>query len=166
MQLCASWLRVEEIMRLTWEDVWRVPGHIEVSAKKSKTRQRRLVEICPALAEWLAPHRRSVGPVWGKSDDTYQEAFAELRDELEMACRRNGLRHAFCSFHLALYGNENLTAAQAGNSPGMIHKHYKALATKKEAEAWFSVMPDGAANSVAPVSPPNVVPMTRKEGVA
>jgi len=30
--------------------------------------------------------------------------------------------------------NENLTAQQAGNSPSMIHAHYKGLATKKEAE--------------------------------
>ena len=42
-------LRTEELLRLTWKDVWRVPGHIEVTAGKAKTRQRRLVEICPAL---------------------------------------------------------------------------------------------------------------------
>jgi hypothetical protein len=37
-------------MRLDWADVWRVVDYIEVTAGKSKTRQRRLVEICPALA--------------------------------------------------------------------------------------------------------------------
>jgi hypothetical protein len=41
-------LRSKELMRLDWADVWRVPGHIEITAGKSKTRQRRLVEICPA----------------------------------------------------------------------------------------------------------------------
>ncbi len=50
-------LRTAELIRLTWADVWRVPGHLEVTALKSKTRQRRLVEICPALAKWLKPFR-------------------------------------------------------------------------------------------------------------
>ena len=40
-------LRVEEIMRLDWADVWRVEGHVEITARQAKTRQRRLVEICP-----------------------------------------------------------------------------------------------------------------------
>jgi hypothetical protein len=65
-----------------------------------------------------------------------------LRGSLKIPDRRNGLRHAFCTFHYALYSNENLTAAQAGNSPAMIHGHYKGLATKAEAEKWFNVMPD------------------------
>ncbi|MDB6021273.1 MAG: integrase family protein [Pedosphaera sp.] len=43
-------LRTAELIRLEWSDVWRVPGYIEVTARKSKTRARRLVEICPALA--------------------------------------------------------------------------------------------------------------------
>ena len=45
-------------------------------------------------------------------------------------------------------GNENLTAAQAGNSPAMIHQHYKGLATKADAEKWFNVQPHRAANIV------------------
>jgi len=43
-------LRTQELLRLDWSDVWRVSGHIEVTAGKSKTRQRRLVETCPALS--------------------------------------------------------------------------------------------------------------------
>lgn len=50
-------LRTAELLRLDWADVWRVPGHVEVTAVKAKTRQRRLVEICPALAAWLEPYR-------------------------------------------------------------------------------------------------------------
>ena len=50
-------LRGEEIMRLDWADVWRVEGHVEVTARNAKTRQRRLIEICPALASWLEPFR-------------------------------------------------------------------------------------------------------------
>jgi len=141
-------LRGEEIMRLDWSDVWRVPGHVEVAARKSKTRQRRLVEVCSALAAWLEAYRSCSGPVWAKSVDAYQEGFGRLRDTLEIPARRNGLRHAFCTYHFALHANENLTAAQAGNSPAMIHAHYKGLATKAEAEKWFNVEPVRVTNVI------------------
>ena len=42
-------LRTAELLRLDWADVWRVPGHIEITAQKSKTRQRRLVEVVPRV---------------------------------------------------------------------------------------------------------------------
>ena len=65
-----------------------------------------------------------------------------------MKRKDNGLRHSFCSFHFALHANETLTAAQAGNSPAMIHQHYKGRATKAEAEKWFNVQPAKAENVV------------------
>ena len=135
-------LRGEEIMRLDWADVWRVKGHIEVTARNAKTRQRRLVEICPALAAWLKPfHTNTAGKVYPRGVHAYQHAFLNLRKTLKIPDRLNGLRHAFCTYHFALHSNENLTAAQAGNSPAMIHAHYKGLATKADAEKWFAVKP-------------------------
>ena len=134
-------LRGEEIMRLDWADVWRVEGHIEITAIKSKTRSRRLVEICPALLAWLKPCRSNAGKVYPGGVHPFQHAYLKLRKSLNIPDRLNGLRHAFCSFYLALHQNENMTALQAGNSPAMIHGHYKGLATKAEAEKWFNVMP-------------------------
>ena len=147
-------LRLQEIARLTWQDVWRVPGHIEIAATKAKTRQRRLVEIVPALAAWLQPYCGLNGPVWaGTAErantlDNFHHMFAEMLDELGVPKRRNGLRHSFCSFHFALHANENLTAQQAGNSPAMIHGHYKGLATKAEAGKWFKVRPVKAGKNI------------------
>jgi len=43
-----------------------------------------------------------------------------------------------------MHANENLTAAEAGNSPQMIHDHYRALATRREAVKWFGVKPSRA----------------------
>ncbi len=146
-------LRTAEILRLSWQDVFHVPGHIEINAGKSKTRQRRLVEICPALAAWLADFRKLEGNVCtitAKSLDViWQQQFLALCDRAGVARKRNGLRHSFCTFHFALHSNENLTAKQAGNSPSMIHQHYKSLSTKADAEKWFAVKPaDAPANVV------------------
>ena len=140
-------LRTAELLRLDWGDVWRIQGHIEIKSGKSKTRQRRLVEICPALTEWLKRyHINTCGKLWPGHEVTFQQKFAHLCEAAKVQGKsverkHNGLRHAFCTYHFALHANENLTAQQAGNSPTMIHQHYKGLATKTEAEKWFSVMP-------------------------
>ena len=141
-------LRFKEITRLVWEDVLGRPDHIEVKAAKSKTRSRRLIQTCLALAAWLEPCRDRTGAVWTKGYDMLHEDFAALRESLEIPNRRNGLRHAFVSAHFAAYSDENLTSAQAGNSPQMIHAHYKGLLTKAEGEAWFAVAPAQAANVI------------------
>ena len=141
-------LRFKEITRLDWQDVLGRPDHIEVKAAKSKTRSRRLIPMCPALAAWLEPYRQRSGLVWPKGYDMLHEDFADLRAELEVSDRRNGLRHSFISAHFAAHSDENLTAAQAGNSPAMVHKHYKGLLTKKEGEAWFAVAPPQATNVI------------------
>jgi integrase len=151
-------LRTAELLRLDWADVWRVRGHVEVTAGKSKTRQRRLVEIRPALAAWLAEFRTfKTGKLCTLHEITFQQHFVELCKEAGVTRKVNGLRHAFCTYHFASHGNENLTAQQAGNSPTMIHAHYKGLATKKEAETWFAVKP--------PKTLHNVIPMTKKKAV-
>jgi integrase len=150
-------LRTAELLRLTWEDTRRAEGHIEVTAGKSKTRQRRLVEVVPALAQWLAPYAEFTGKIWTGPEVIFQRHFVDLcaaaRMEVKgkkvpVARKPNGLRHSFCTYHFALHGNENLTAQQAGNSPAMLHQNYKGLATRKEGEAWFAVSPEQPANAV------------------
>jgi hypothetical protein len=96
-------------MRLTWQDVWRVENHIEVTAAKAKSRQRRLVEIGPALALWLQPFRSSYeGMVCPLNEVTWQQHFVALCEKAfvevnskKVAVKRkpNGLRHAFCSYY-------------------------------------------------------------------
>lgn len=144
-------LRLEEALRLEFAELFRRIGHIEISSAKSKTRQHRLVEIVPALQQWLEPFRQMEGKLnkkWSRPN-SYDRVFRTLRESLKIPSRKNGLRHGFCTYHFAAFGNENLTAAQAGNSPAMIHAHYKGLATKAEAEKWFHVMPSEADNVIA-----------------
>src|SRR5208337_5346455 len=64
-------LRPQEAMRMTWENVFRVLGYIEIMAAKSKTRSRRLVTMVPALAAWLRPFRGVKGLLWAQHRDTF-----------------------------------------------------------------------------------------------
>jgi hypothetical protein len=62
---------------------------------------------------------------------------------------RNALRHSFGSYHYALHKNENLTAAEMGNSPSMILRHYRAVVTPLAAKAYWQLSPASqAANLV------------------
>jgi integrase len=142
-------IRIEECLRLDWADVWRVQDKVEISARIAKGRQRRLVTICPALAAWLEPFRHSAGPVCDKTPMGFNRAFVKLRESLDIPARRNGLRHGFVTFHMALHSNETWTAAEAGHTPEMLHEHYRALETKTEAEKWFAVAPEQAGNVIA-----------------
>jgi hypothetical protein len=60
---------------------------------------------------------------------------------IKMKWVRNGLRHSFCSYRLAVTHDPARVATEAGNSPNMIHRHYKALVTEKEGHEWFSIVP-------------------------
>jgi hypothetical protein len=60
--------------------------------------------------------------------------------------------HSFISYRLAELQNINHVALEAGNSPRMIHRHYRELARPEQAKSWFSITPDVATN---------VVPITR-----
>lgn len=141
-------VRFSELKKLTWELLFRVAGHIEINVSKSKTRSRRLVTVVPSLEQWLAPYQQYSGPLWTGSRQDFHDRFASLLDLLKIPHRSNGLRHGFVSYHLALHANENLTAMESGNSPQVIHEHYKGLATKAEAEKWFAVAPAKAENVV------------------
>lgn len=145
-------LREKEILRLTWEEIWGVPGHIEVNAAKAKTRSRRLVEMCPALHQWLTPYEDSKGEVWTMGYKKFHEQFRQLQQSTKIRARRNGLRRGFVSAHLALYSNEGRTAQQAGNSPDIVHRNYKGLWTKAEGKAWFNVVPKDTAKNIIPLT--------------
>jgi integrase len=144
-------LRTAEVRRLEWSDVWRRPGYIEISRGKAKTRQRRLVPISAALAAWLATYRdRSDGRVWPFEENKFHGAMRDLADAAKIPRRDNALRHSFITYRLAEVHNEHQVAHEAGNSPQMIHRHYRELATAEEAKAWFAVLPAGAAQNIVP----------------
>lgn len=130
-------MRHAEIRRLDWADVgaeW-----IELKAAKTKTRSRRLVPVLPVLDAWLAPYRKSSGPV------------VTLRspwNNLVKICRaagvtwpNNALRHSFGSYRLASGVAEGQVAMEMGNTPAVIFRHYRKLVTPAQAAEWFGVAP-------------------------
>jgi integrase len=142
--------RLQEALRLRWEDLHRTPGHVEISGAHAKTRKRRLLEVGPALAAWLAPFKDRTGAIWAGPLNSFITEWARLRESVGVPSKRNGVRHAFVSYSYALRG-EIVTAALAGTSPQILHANYRGLARREEAEAWFAVGPAPAAANIIPL---------------
>ena len=154
-------LRNAELQRLDWADVDLEQRHIEVTAAKAKTAARRLVPITDNLLEWLSPFVQKEGRVTGFENVSKQivwlvEDINETRQaQLEEAgqdpktapvfnWKRNALRHSFVSYRLAAIKDTAQVALEAGNSPGMVFRHYRQVVTENEAVKWFSITPKEA----------------------
>lgn len=143
-------LRSEEILRLEWEDATRRPGFIEVAAHKAKTATRRLVPITENLAHWLGP-LRATGLVWRSTKPMFHKTRLRVAAEAGVKWKQNVLRHSFISYRLAEIQDVNRVALEAGNSPQMIFRHYRELATPDQARTWFSIAP-AVSNKVIAIS--------------
>jgi integrase len=141
-------LRAEEILRLDWADVQRRTGFIEVAAHKAKTAARRIVSISDNLACWLAIAPCNAERVWQHSKAYFFEAIRNAASDAKIKWKHNALRHSFISYRLAEIQDVNRVALEAGNSPQMIFRHYRELATPEQARTWFSIVPVAATNIV------------------
>jgi len=138
-------IRREEVLRLNWEDIWRCKGHVEISAEKAKTKERRLIPRFNALEAWLNPYRSKVGRVWKRSNNVFGHAQNDLYKQMGVS-GDNVLRDAFATYRMAELQNEAQVAYEMGNSPRMIFKSYRELATPDEAERWFNIFPKKTAS--------------------
>ena len=118
---------------------------------------RRTVSLSENLSRWPAIAPRNGARVWPHSKPWFFEA---LRNAAASACitwKQNALRHSFISYRLAELQDVNRVALEAGNSPQMIFRHYRELATPEQSKTWFAIAPEAV---------PNVVPIAvaRREG--
>ena len=134
-------IRSAEIQRLTWSDVKWDRGHIVISGRIAKNRARRLVPLTDNLKAWLAPWREARGAIVPVSDPSGAMSDTAIKAGIPGGWRQNGLRHSFISYRVAETGDVARTALEAGNSPKMIFKHYRAVVDEDAAKAWFSIMP-------------------------
>ena len=142
-------LRTAEILRLEWKDVHLEEGFVEVRALNAKTGARRSVPLCDAALSWLQPHAGSDSRVAHYSNENkfcpgvvsaVRAARRLAGNAKEFTWKRNGMRHSFCSYRLAILKDAPRVALEAGNSPTMIFRHYHRLSTDSQASKWFGVM--------------------------
>jgi integrase len=146
-------VRSEELLRLTWADLERRKGFVEISAGKAKTQARRLIPILPSLAQWLSIAPRFGEKVWPHSKPYFFEEVQKAADKAGVSWKANGLRHSFISCRLATTQDVAKVALEAGNSPAIIFRHYRELTTEAEAAEWFGIVPAASeASNVVPLA--------------
>lgn len=137
-------LRRAEIERMTWDVINLDERTVIVGAKISKTRQRRVVDLTESAVAWI---KAAGDGVKGKTERVAPANLKEKWPEFWPKCGlalwpNNGLRHTFASMHYALHQDEAKLQAQMGHeSANMLHQHYRALKTRKEAERFWGLKP-------------------------
>lgn len=149
-------VRPEELRRLHWDAVDLTAGTIVVAGMKAKSRKRRVVDVSANAKEWLAAVRPSNGmKMEGEiCPRTFPERWEALRQDCGWSNTRSGgkkdwphdgMRHTFASMHYAMHQNEALLQVLMGHeSKEQLHRHYRAVTTKAEAEAFWAIMPEAA----------------------
>lgn len=126
-------VRPTETRRISWADVR--DGFVVINASSSKTRSQRLIEITPTLERFLIkdgdlPARNIVKRMNAIRDRAMLESWP-----------RDGMRHSFVTYAMPTKGAV-WTVEQAGHSLQVSLKHYRALASKAESEAFWNIQPN------------------------
>ena len=138
-------LRTAEISRQRWSDISLERGFIRVTAAKGNTAQKRLVPISDNLKQWLLMFRRGEGLCCDLGWP--EKAIGGLAKRAGVEWKHNALRHSFISYRVAQTQDVAKVSLEAGNSPKMIHRHYRELVTPEEATTWFSLTPQSVASA-------------------
>lgn len=163
-------VREAEAVRMDWSMIDLAGEEIHLPDTVTKTGHSRTVKIEPALAAFLTPYAKTNGPIvtpsamariyhlrkaWRilQAEDAIaaakaQKAGTEAARPFPVPMPANAARHSFATFHLLAFRHAGETAIQLGHgqSPELLHRHYKGIATEAEANAFWSIRPATPAN--------------------
>lgn len=142
-------LRPKEAERLDWSNVNLDEALIRIPATVSKTRRARLVPMPENLVRWLLPYRKQGGPV-APSAVTIKRGRAAVLQKAKLPAQwpQDVLRHSFATHWMAAHAHEGRLAEMLGNSPAVVQRHYKGLATAKEGAKYFEILPPTEGNVI------------------
>ncbi|MGA2541675.1 MAG: hypothetical protein ABSG78_09010 [Verrucomicrobiota bacterium] len=140
-------IRPAELARLTWNSIDLQAHTVTIQGGAAKRRKRRVVDISKNAAALLAPYALRQTPIRGLN---WRRDFDAIKRLAGYGGRASGaetlkpwgpdiMRHTGISHHFAFHKHEGKTAEWAGNSPDVIHRHYKGLVTDSEAAAFWKI---------------------------
>jgi integrase len=153
-------LRPAELSRLTWAKIDLAEGTVTIDGSMAKTRQRRVVKLSTNAIAWLEPFAVSRPPF---TFTNFQRDFAKVKNGAKFNGKEGTkgmrawvpdyMRHTAISNHFAHNKHEGETASWAGNSPNVIHRHYKALVKEADAKEFWEITPDNVAQIIPMPAP-------------
>jgi len=135
-------IRTFEVLRMDWSSVRWEQRLIDLPPEVTKVNERRIIPMCDALIQKLAPWRDARGPVC--EDKVPQREIEQIVAKVkaarfEFCWKHNALRHAYGSYRTALTQNVPQVALEMGNSVGMVKRHYLEAKTFEEGLRWFQI---------------------------
>jgi integrase len=152
-----SGCRIAEIARLTVTEVRAglKSGCIYLEGRKTKTGVPRAVTLCENLNAWLMRYLPSHGPVLPERWSTLQglsELGRYIGRHTGISWKKNGPRHSFATYSLALHKDAPGLVRAMGNSLIQLERHYWARAasvTEADAKDYFSIVPAESSQIIA-----------------
>lgn len=143
-------IRVCELMKLNWECISMSKRKIFIDERCAKVGRHRIIPMTENLYAWLSLCENRTGPVvLFPTQDNYfktRRAIALLAGITKWP--HNALRHSFASYSWAVNPDEKTIASQMGNSPYMVHRHYKAVLEDTEGQKFFNTTPKASSKKV------------------
>jgi integrase len=123
-----------------WSDIHikNKEKHLYVSAAKTNTPASRIINIRPNTVAWLKKCKNQEGPVCNYGA---MQLLRKILIKNDFKIPENGLRHSWISYEFAKTRDKAKTAAEAGNSPQTIDKHYKVPLSRHRGNEWFNIKP-------------------------
>jgi integrase len=135
---------VGEMTGLQWNHFDLKKNQIRIPAEISKTNDERLISPIPEnLKVWLKrAHYRKGDPVRPMNYRNWRSQIKKARESVSVASWCDDIaRHTFATFSFQHNGLEWTMESGGWTNPTTLFKHYKGLATKEEAEAFYSILP-------------------------
>ncbi len=127
-----------ELARLDWRHFDLKARTIRVDPATAKKRRMRFIKISPNLRQWLALRPKAEGKLFYS-----RRRFRQVIEAAGIKWSPDVMRHSFGSYHLAAHGDAAATALELGHAgaPGVLFDHYRALARRKDATAFWKITP-------------------------
>jgi integrase len=138
-------LRSSAICRMDWEEHIRFEQRgILITGANAKNKRRQFVDGHePNLWAWLEWAREHAPAGFDLEPRLWERRREQVAEKAEVVMPHNALRHSFCTYHCALYGDAGKTATlltHRGNV-AILYQHYKGNAGRPEAERYFGIRP-------------------------
>jgi integrase len=149
-------IRPEETAKLNWDLIDLKQKLVRLPSTIAKMRAKRNVEISANCVQWLLPHstkRTDLKPKnWRRDFDKIREICGYGTPSVEKPHLKpwvvDAMRHTAISHYYAKHQDEGRAASWAGNSPDVIHRHYKGLTDPKDTKAFWSISPSDAGKKI------------------
>ena len=136
-------IRTAEILRLNFEDIDLAGGLIELKAKRTKTRARRLIPISDNLRLWLQDIGGTTGP-GGDASSVPMNPSAKSASVRNRRCHgsETGLGTAMRATAMQLLKTKILSRLSWGTRPPWSSRITAPSPSREQAKQWFAIVPE------------------------